>query len=177
MTLVRVWKNLNGSLRVTSFNEKYRHVGESDEDMLNRMGAEAAEKDVSLVGLAHFDIDPVTLPERDQVDAEGDKCSCRNAWRANGGQVVIDDTKIPPNWPGLVKRLRVHLKPRQKLILASELASLRDAMENADKELAREVVRTIVQRQRDEAIFTAPEWATLVATFQAKRIDPTLIES
>ena len=59
---VRVFENLDGSVRIMRLNEKMRLDGELDESFAARMFPIEQEKDVSLSGLVSSDIDEIDIP-------------------------------------------------------------------------------------------------------------------
>jgi hypothetical protein len=78
--LVRVYQNPDTTVRVVFPNPTQREEGESDADFAARIFAFTEERDPTLAGLPHVDVDEATLPDRDT----------RKAWRLQGGVVVAD---------------------------------------------------------------------------------------
>lgn len=173
---VRRFVALDGSIRFVVPNWRRKLANESEQQFTDRVFAEAVEKDPSLVGLAFADIDDSTLPPRSRVDAQGDEHSVRDAWRMNGGGIVIvDESKVPPNWDKLTVRLNNLLPPAKRAALASELSALREAARTRDDQLVQAIYDRIKAAQGGgNPPLTVAQFTALQATLSEKKIPITL---
>lgn len=78
------------------------------------------------------------LPPKKEVDADGDQEPVRAAWRMSGNQVVVDQTKIPPNWAGLRFRLMAEYSAEDAII--TRIGAFDAAMITQDVQQARSVI-------------------------------------
>lgn len=86
---VRVFQNLDGTVRVVHPNPKLRMAGESDDNFIARIASDAVDKDPTLAGLSFLDVDNTQLPTRQD----------RRKWCINGSQMDIDPTRPDPPHP------------------------------------------------------------------------------
>ena len=81
---VRVFENLDGSIRIMKLNEKMRLKDESDDMFAARMFPIEQEKDVSLSGLVFSDIDQIDIPA-----SRADRKNWRRSMRARKMRVEV----------------------------------------------------------------------------------------
>lgn len=119
MPLCRVFQYPDGSVGVMCPNSRLRTLGETDVAFVNRICTADALKEPTvdangnplpgpfLKDVPFTDVDAAILPMRTRVDAQGDDCPCRNSWRWDSvnSTVVVDETKVQPNWAPLFSRL------------------------------------------------------------------------
>lgn len=171
----------DGTIAVVWPSEKHRglvedrpgsgqHRPETDEEFIAREGARAMIHP-DMQGRPYVDLAPSELPERKRVDADGDELNVRPAWRRGGTtSVIVDEAAIPPQLRTLLMRIKRHISAEQRLALASEIALLREAVEDDDLDAVLAIAQRINQRQQAEQIFSAAEWKKIKTTFREKRV-------
>ena len=168
MPMCRVFQNVDGSVRLMHPNKRLQLLGETDADFTARVCSADRDKDPSLAGLPSFDVNTAALPTRNEVDAQGDSRSVRNAWRRAGNAVVVDVAAIAPNWGAFTSRLHKGLTAARRLEFALELAALKEATATQDTELLQAAVAQLAGKM------TPPEIAVLRLTLNEKKLPATV---
>lgn len=88
---VRVFEMPDGSVRVTRLSPS---VDASDAEAAYEHAAEQIEAHEGVAPVGHFDVDESELPEREREDPHAGRLPARDAWRAQGGKVVVDDQEL-----------------------------------------------------------------------------------
>ena len=78
--MYRVFKQVDGTLRIVRPNNRLRRADETDGEFINRIGGAAVGSDPSLVGLPYADIDEADFPQ--------DRAH-RDRWRLEGKKIVV----------------------------------------------------------------------------------------
>lgn len=107
MPTVRVFRALDGTVRVMHLNERGRLSGETDTQFFAR----ETEKQPELVVLPFVDMDAAALPT--------DR-SKRYAWRLQAGRVVVDGAVPAPPDPAKIRR--------DAIVAATTLVDLKAAL-------------------------------------------------
>ena len=176
MSLVRVFENPDGHLRVLMISPNQRNANETEAETLERVAADVTANDPSLAGLPYHDMENTDLPPRLQVDAHGDDYECRNAWRRNGTAVLIDDTRVGPNWSRVAKRLRRRFNARTRLDFADLWAHLEQAIADEDSDMLQRVYDRLKQHMETSPTpkLTPAQWSGFQNVLTVKRLPITL---
>jgi hypothetical protein len=174
----RAFEHPDGRISIVGAAPKARLEGESDSDFIERIMARTIESQrdpdtgVSpLDGLPTFDVDPANLPARTQVDAQGDECPCRDAWRKDGENVVVDDANGEPNWGALSQRLKKVIPLAKRVGLAAEFGLLETAIIEHDAGTIQAIYDVIKNKQSGGAApLTTAQFGDFRATMTAKNI-------
>jgi len=143
-----------------------KRYNETDDQASGRLIAKTLKKHPTLKDLPSITLNMDDLPERARIDAQGDPCPCRAAWRISGQKVVIDDTKIPPNYGEVYGRVLKILSPSKQMQISDKLSLLKAATENRDSA----TILAFVNFVKALSILTPAEEFDLDLTISEKRI-------
>lgn len=90
---VIVWVNVDGSLRVT-YPANAPRDEQTEEELLDSVRARVVAADLTIDALPYHYVETYTLPARVRDDGGGGTINVRHAWRWDGSQVYIDETKV-----------------------------------------------------------------------------------
>lgn len=115
-------------------------------------------------------VDSASLPPRQETDSQGDSRVVRNAWRDQGGQIVVDRQVLGPHWSALLPRLRAVLPEADRGRLADWLNAVEEAVRTRDAPRIRGLLTSL---QQDAARRPpAGVMATVEQTFRVKGFTP-----